>query len=120
MPLGANMRGDVEDGRRGHPYCGLFIPSRYLLKRPHTRPHGSNLRMPSRSARPPHRPVRAKSDKARKFSHTPQMNAYLRSVTFAGLIATDYGRVLALKVLLIFVLLGVAAANRWIFLRRLR
>jgi putative copper export protein len=33
-------------------------------------------------------------------------------VTFAGLIATDYGKVLVLKLLLFIALLGVAAANR--------
>jgi putative copper resistance protein D len=48
------------------------------------------------------------------------VNAYLRSVTFLGLISTDYGRLLAVKLALFFALLGLAASNRWIFLRRLR
>jgi putative copper resistance protein D len=42
---------------------------------------------------------------------TGVVNTYLRSVTVAGLIATEYGRVLVLKVLLFVVLLGVAAAT---------
>src|SRR5262249_27329115 len=47
------------------------------------------------------------------------LNAYLRSVTLEGLITTHYGRILTVKLALFAVLLGLASANRWIFLRRL-
>ena len=51
---------------------------------------------------------------------TGMVNAYLRSVTPDGLLATTYGRVLALKILAFAVLVGVAACNRWIFLRQVQ
>jgi putative copper resistance protein D len=48
------------------------------------------------------------------------VNAYLRSVSLEALIATSYGNVLAVKLALFGLLIGVAATNRWVFLRRLR
>ncbi len=48
------------------------------------------------------------------------VNAYLRSVTLDSLLATTYGRVLALKISAFVVLVGVAACNRWVYLRQLQ
>lgn len=48
------------------------------------------------------------------------VNTYLRSVGIEDLIATSYGRVLSLKLVLFLALIGLAATNRWVFLRRLR
>jgi putative copper resistance protein D len=51
---------------------------------------------------------------------TGMVNAYLRSVTIDSLLATAYGRVLALKIMVFAVLVGLAACNRWVFLRQLK
>ena len=51
---------------------------------------------------------------------TGMVNAYLRSVTLDSLLATTYGRVLALKISAFVVLVGVAACNRWVYLRQLQ
>jgi putative copper resistance protein D len=48
------------------------------------------------------------------------INAYFRSVSLEGLIATSYGRLLSLKLALFVALLGLATTNRWVFMRRLR
>jgi copper resistance protein D len=48
------------------------------------------------------------------------VNAYLRSVSLDSLLATTYGRVLALKIAAFVLLVGVAACNRWVYLRLLK
>jgi len=48
------------------------------------------------------------------------VNTTLRSVGIEDLIATSYGRVLSFKLVLFLALIGLAATNRWVFLRRLR
>ena len=51
---------------------------------------------------------------------TGLFNAYLRSAGLDSLLATAYGRVLALKIATFLVLVALAVANRWIYLRRLQ
>lgn len=51
---------------------------------------------------------------------TGVLNTYLRSTGLGSLQTTTYGRLLALKVLLFIVLVGIAACNRWVYLRQLK